>query len=84
MLAMMATLAPFEQIAFRAIRDALLEATPEYWERRAKTFEAVGTEDADATAYACRCHAWLLRTNRDMTAYADDTMVDVLAEAVAA
>lgn len=80
---MMATLSPFEQIAFRAIRQALLEAMPEYWERRARDFDFVGTDDAKLTADTCRRHAWLLRTNGDMTDVVDNTMVDVLGEVAA-
>lgn len=77
----MATLSPFEQIAFRAIREALLEASPEHWEKRARDFDFVGTDAAKLTADTCRRHAWLLRTNKDMTDNVDDTIEDVLREA---
>ena len=48
------------QIIRREIQQAFLEALPAYWCRRAETFEAVGTATADASARACRRHAWLL------------------------
>lgn len=48
------------QIIRREIQQAFLEALPAYWCRRAETLEAVGTATADASARACRRHAWLL------------------------
>lgn len=45
----------------RVIEDALQEATSTYWQRRADTFDTVGTPSADATALACRRHAQLMR-----------------------
>lgn len=44
----------------RVLQDALAEALPAYWQRRAVTLQAVGTEPAAAAALACRRHAWLL------------------------
>lgn len=38
----------------RAEQQALMEATPEYWLRRAEGFAAVGTEKCHAIAQACR------------------------------
>jgi hypothetical protein len=48
------------QIMHRAIQQAVDEALPSYWLWRSEAFEQVGTPDADATAVACRRHAWLL------------------------
>ena len=36
------------------------EASPDYWTRHADLWAAVGTEEADEIALACRRHAWLL------------------------
>lgn len=48
------------QVIRRAIQQAFLEALPAYWCRRAEVFESVGTASADASARACRRHAWLM------------------------
>jgi hypothetical protein len=45
----------------RLVQEVLEEATASYWDRRAATFDAVGTPTADETALACRRHAWLIR-----------------------
>lgn len=44
----------------RVLQNALTEALPAYWRRRAATLQAVGTEGASAASLACRRHAWLL------------------------
>ncbi len=48
-----------EHFRARVLQDALLEATANYWLRRAKTFEAVGNPRCDEIALACRRHATL-------------------------
>ena len=51
-----------DQIARRAVQQALAEALPSYWLTRAERLEQVGTEWADGAAVACRRHAWILAT----------------------
>ncbi len=51
--------AHIEHFRSRVLQDALLEATANYWIRRAKTFEAVGNPRCDEIALACRRHATL-------------------------
>lgn len=46
----------------RVLQDALAEATADYWLRRGEAFAAVGTPACDATAQACRNHAYLIAT----------------------
>lgn len=41
----------------RALLDALNEARPSYWRKRAQTFRKVGTPGADETARACENRA---------------------------
>lgn len=65
------------RILSRAIEDALSEALPAYWRRRADDLAAVGTPWADAAALACRRHAALLDAER-----AGVSVLDVLAEGV--
>lgn len=62
-----------EQMRRRAVQQALSEATAEYWERRAETFEWVAARPGDyrgpqykpteakSTAEACRCMAAAIR-----------------------
>jgi len=52
-----------EQFRRRVIQDAISEALPGYWQRRAAAFAAVGTPSADGTADACRRHAEFLTAN---------------------
>ena len=67
----------------RVLYDALLEATADYWRRRADTFAACGTPTADETALACRRHADLLE-DIGLDAEACAVIVDILTgEAVA-
>lgn len=49
-----------EQARRRSLTQALLEALPGYWQRRADSLATVGTEWADGAALNCRRHAWLL------------------------
>lgn len=49
-----------EHFQRRVLQDALAEATVGYWRRRADSFSEVGTPAAEATALACRRHAWLV------------------------
>lgn len=44
----------------RVMQDALVEALPEYWRRRADTFDLVGNNRCDEIATACRHHADLI------------------------
>lgn len=37
----------------RVVQDAIAEALPSYWERRAETFANVGTANCDEIARAC-------------------------------
>ena len=70
---------PLKRILYRFLQDLLTEALPEYWERRAKTFAEVGTEECDQIALACRCHAWLIRhygPDPDVLAVLDDVLRD--------
>lgn len=63
------------RILSRAIEDALTEALPAYWRRRADVLAAVGTSWADAAALACRRHAALLDAERGGV-----SVLDVLTE----
>ncbi len=54
-----------EHFRGRVLQDALLEATANYWLRRAKTFEAVGNPRCDEIALACRRHATLVPLGDD-------------------
>lgn len=51
-----------QRFAVRCVQQAFEEALPVYWIRRAQELERVGTPWADATAVACRRHAWILAT----------------------
>ena len=46
-----------EHFSARVLQDALAEASADYWLRRAKCFDAVGTDKADEIATACRNRA---------------------------
>lgn len=48
------------RLSLSVLVDALREATPAYWVRRAEALEAVGTPSGDDAARECRRHAWLL------------------------
>lgn len=52
----------WEHMAKRFILDQFPAALAAHWRRRAEVFDEVGTETADATALACRRHAWLIET----------------------
>lgn len=43
-----------EHFRARVLQDALSEAMPAYWSRRAEQFAAVGTPRCDEIATACR------------------------------
>ena len=49
-----------DRIADRADQQARIEATPDYWRRRADDLDQVGTPTATNAAVACRHHAALL------------------------
>lgn len=68
------------QSLFRALQQALLEALPAYWCRRAEVFERVGSASADSAAVACRRHAWLLAQglSPDLAAELDDYLAEVV------
>lgn len=71
---------PLKRILRRFLQQMLTEAMPEYWERRAKTFAEVGTEECDQIALACRNHADLIRRygpDPDVLAVVDDVLVDL-------
>lgn len=68
------------QMMRRALQQALQEAVPDYWIRRAEYLEQVGTEWADGAARNCRRAAWLLATeglSDDVLAELDDFMAVV-------
>jgi hypothetical protein len=46
-----------EHFRHRVMQDALAEATAAYWNHRAEDFDAVGTQECDETAQACRNRA---------------------------
>lgn len=50
-----------EHFRARVLQDALNEALPHYWMRRAEQFAAVGTPTCDEIASACRAKAEFLR-----------------------
>lgn len=52
-----------EHFRARVLQDALAEALPAYWLRRAETFAAVGNARCDEIAQACRNHAAFLVDN---------------------
>lgn len=54
--------AHLEHFRRRVLYDGLLQATSDYWQRRAGMFAAVGTPDCDEIAQACRNHATFLTT----------------------
>ena len=61
--------------------DALNEATPVYWRRRAATFAAVGTPGCDETALACERHADLLAADpADVSELVDLVLAEQAAE----
>lgn len=49
-----------EHFRARALQDALTDALPATWRRRAADFDAVGTQQCSDVALACRRHADLL------------------------
>lgn len=49
-----------EHFRARVLQDALNEALPSYWLRRAETFAAVGNTACDEIATACRAKAEFL------------------------
>jgi hypothetical protein len=49
-----------EHFRARVLQDALNEALPSYWNRRAEAFAAVGTPECDVIASACRAKARFL------------------------
>lgn len=49
-----------ERLSLSVLVDALREAMPAYWLRRAEQLESIGTPFADGAAAECRRHAWLL------------------------
>lgn len=49
-----------EHFRARVLQDALNEATAVYWRRRAAAFDAVGNEECDVIAKACRNRAALM------------------------
>lgn len=52
---------PLKRILFRWLQQQVIESLPSYWERRARTFDAVGSPSGDETAQACRNKAQILR-----------------------
>lgn len=46
-----------DRVARRFIQDLLQQATVDYWERRARQLDTIGTAWGDETAQACRNHA---------------------------
>lgn len=57
----------------RVLQDALNEALPAYWLKRADTFAAVGNPACNATAETCRRHAEFLTAN---PVYLTETIAD--------
>lgn len=49
-----------EHFRQRTLQDLLQEATAGYWRRRAAAFDAVGNEECDEIAQACRNRAALM------------------------
>lgn len=73
------------QMARRSAQQAISEALPMYWTRRAEEMEKVGTAWADGAAVACRRKAWISATcgpSPDLVAEVDDVL-DIFAEGVA-
>ena len=64
------------RILSRAIEDALAEATPAYWETRARVFDAVGNASCDEAAAACRAKAYVIR-NYGMGDFMEESFLDV-------
>lgn len=54
------TTAYLDHFRVRVVQDALSEALPAYWRRRAEVFAAVGNPGCDEVAVACRRHSDLL------------------------
>lgn len=64
--------------------DALNEATPVYWRRRAAAFAAVGTAACDEVALACRRHADVLAADPvDVSELVDFVLAEQAAERAA-
>jgi len=60
----------------RVLQDAIVEAVPAYWRRRATVFDQVGTPACDDIATACRRHANLV----EQTGLAADVLVELVDE----
>lgn len=50
----------YGHVVRRVLLDAIAEARPHYWQRRAADFRTVGTPTCDAIATACERHVELL------------------------
>ena len=60
----------------RVLQDAIAEALPGYWRRRADTFAAVRNNRCDEVATACRRHAALI----ERTGLAADVLAELVDE----
>lgn len=68
----------YGQVVRRVLLDAIAEAQPHYWLRRAAQFRAVGNPDCDDIALACERHAALLAESpADCSALVDLLLVEV-------
>ena len=70
-----------EQMARRSAQQAMVEALPTYFLRRAEELEQVGKVWADRTALACRRKAWIMATSGpspDLVAEVDDVLDEVV------
>lgn len=71
---------PLRRILYRFLQDLLTESLPDYWERRARTFDAVGTPQCDEIAQACRNKAQVLRwygPDPDVLAVVEDALGEI-------
>ncbi len=73
-----------ETLARRLLLEALQDSSALWWRRRAATFQAVGTEQSDLIAEACRARARFIEMYADEDLDDNSALLDdVLREAVA-
>lgn len=65
------------------LADAINQAAPSFWDRRAGQFAAVGNPRCDEIARACRNHAHLLRRWPLLSQEAVDALTQSVAEVAA-
>jgi hypothetical protein len=70
-----------EQLARRVLLGCLQENSPQYWLRRAATFEAIGTAEGREIGNACRAKAAFMgefSDGPDVDTFVEDLLTDCL------